>query len=85
MGRKRGLIKMMDDKILDFFKKNPNTGLYDVSAWIYTQDPSIWQRNATPHLACRKKVQKRIEVLYTFGYLNRYNDGRRSVYTVRDD
>lgn len=73
----------MDDMIIEFFRKNPNTGLLDVSAWIYTQDPYVWQRNATPHLACRKKVGKRISVLLKFGYLDCTTDGKKSLYTVR--
>ena len=75
----------MDDMILEFFRKNPNTGLYDVSAWIYTQDPSRWQRNTCPTQACRTKVQKRIQSLFVRGYLNRTNpDGKKSLYTVRE-
>ena len=76
---------MIDDMILEFFKKNPHTGLYDVSAWIYTQDPSRWQRNVQPVQACRTKVQKRIQSLYEQGYLNRTNpDGKKSLYTVKE-
>lgn len=75
----------MDDMILYFFRKNPNTGLYNVSAWIYTQDPSRWQRTASPTIACRAKVQKRLNSLVARGYLNRTNpDGKKSLYTVRE-
>lgn len=75
----------MDEMILEFFRKNPNTGLYDVSAWIYTQDPSRWQRNADPVHTCRTRVNTRIKSLCSRGYLNyKKPDGRKSLYTVRE-
>ena len=70
----------MDEIIIEFIRKNPGSGLFEITEHCYNHDPQAFARNLWPKQTCRTKVSNRLNSLVRRGWLICEDDGHKKTY-----
>ena len=71
----------MDDAILDFIERHPDSGLFEIADAMMERYPDRWKRTVHPVNSCRNRCQTRLNSLVNHGLLSVSNpDGKRRLY-----